>query len=183
MAALPAALPLASCAGPEPSGAGDATAARGQTSAELVSILDDIDGLTFSGVGGSATNVKGNTGFTVEVTLEPGYALEDPTALVTFLTEAAWSVNDSAMPTTTVEISYHGMPGEGIDLAASAQEDGWVASDTQTGTVAPNGFSRVSIPVADHAVDQGVPETVDRLGEWPGEPPAVPDGLTSPREG
>lgn len=161
----------------------DETSGDGQTLAELTQTLDGIEGLTFSRVDGSERNIKGNSGFTVDVTLDPGYQLDDPEALVTYLVEAAWSVEDRTMPNTTVEIGYQGIVGDGIDLGEAAKQSGWVASEARTGDVSPQGFSRVSIPVADYAVDNGVPETVDRLGEWPGEPPAVPAGLTSPREG
>lgn len=176
-------LGLSACAGTDTSQPQDGTSGDGQTLAELTETLDGIEGLTFSRVDGSERNVKGNSGFTVDVTLDPGYQLNDPEALVTYLVEAAWSVEDRTMPSTTVEIGYQGIVGDGIDMGEAAQQSGWVSSEARTGDVSPHGFSRVSIPVADYAVDNGVPETVDRLGEWPGEPPAVPDGLTSPREG
>lgn len=180
---VPAALGVAACSGPESTDPQAGTAGRGQTLSELTTALDDIDGLTFSDVGGSEANVKGNTGFTVRVTLDPEYELVDPAALVDFLVEAAWSVADGPMPNTTVEIMYLGIPGDDTDVGAAAQQSGWLAADARTGQVSPDGSSMVSVPVADYAVDQGVPETVDRLGPWPGEPPAVPDGLTTPREG
>lgn len=181
--AAPVLLGLSACAATDTTTPQDGTARGGQTLAELTETLGGIEGLTFSGVDGSERNVKGNSGFTVDVTLEPGYQLDDPQALVTFLTEAAWSVDDRTMPNTTVEIVYHGDPGDAVDLGEAAHQAGWLADEARTGEVAPNGVSMVGIPVADYAVDQGMPETVDRLGEWPGEPPAVPDGLTSPREG
>ena len=176
-------LGLSACATTDTTPPQDETSGDGQTLAELTQTLDGIEGLTFSRVDGSDRNIKGNSGFTVDVTLDPGYQLDDPEALVTYLVEAAWSVEDRTMPNTTVEIGYQGIVGDGIDLGEAAKQSGWVASEARTGDVSPQGFSRVSIPVADYAVDNGVPETVDRLGEWPGEPPAVPDGLTSPREG
>lgn len=175
-------LGLSACAGTDTTPPQDETSGDGQTLAELTQTLDGIEGLTFSRVDGSERNVKGNSGFTVDVTLDPGYQLDDPEALVTYLVEAAWSVEDRTMPNTTVEIGYQGIAGDGIDLGEAAKQSGWVSREARTGDVSPDGFSRVSIPVADYAVDNGVPETVDRLGEWPGEPPAVPDGLTSPRE-
>lgn len=181
--AAPVLLGLSACAPTDTTTPQDGTARGGQTLAELTQTLDGIEGLTFSSVDGSERNVKGNSGFTVDVTLEPGYQLDDPEALVTFLVEAAWSVDDRAMPNTTVEIGFQGVDGDGVNLGEAAQQSGWLSSEARTGETAPNGFSSVSVPVADYAVDQGVPETVDRLGEWPGEPPSVPDGLTSPREG
>lgn len=181
--AVPVVLGLSACAATDTTAQQDGTTGDGQSLAELTQTLDGIEGLTFSRVDGSERNIKGNSGFTVDVTLEPGYQLDDPEALVTYLVEAAWSVDDRTMPNTTVEIGYQGIVGDGIDLGEAAKQSGWVSSEARTGDVSPQGFSRVSIPVADYAVDNGVPETVDRLGEWPGEPPAVPEGLTSPREG
>jgi hypothetical protein len=180
---VPAALGVAACSGPETTDPQAGTAGRGQTLSELTTALDDIEGLTFSDVGGSEPNVKGNTGFTVRVALDPAYELVDPAALVDFLVEAAWSVDDSPMPNTTVEIAYLGIPGDDVDLGAAAQQSGWLAPEARTRQVAANGYSRATVPVADYAVDQGVPETVDRLGPWPGPVPAVPEDLTAPREG
>lgn len=180
--AAPVVLGLSACASTDPTTPQAGTVRDGQTLAELTETLDGIDGLTFSRVDGSERNVKGNSGFTVDVALEPGYQLDDPEALVTFLVEAAWSVDDRTMPNTTVEIGYRGVVADGITLGEAAQQSGWLSSEARTGQIAPDGSSRVSVPVADYAIDQGVPETVDRLGEWPGEPPTVPDGLTSPRE-
>lgn len=178
-----AALGVAACAGPEPTDPQTGTAGRGQTLAEMTSSLDDIEGLTFSDVGGSEPNVKGNTGFTVRVALDPAYELVDPAALVDFLVEAAWSVDDGPMPNTTIEIAYLGVPGDDVALVAAAQQSGWLAPEARTGQVAPDGYSTAAVPVAEYAVDQGVPETVDRLGPWPGPVPAVPEDLTAPREG
>ena len=178
-----AALGIAACTGPQSTDPPGDASGRGQTLAELTRTLDEIDGLTFTAVGGSEPNVKGNTGFVVRVALDPEYELVDTAALVDFLVEAAWSVNDDPMPNTTVEIAYLGIPGDDTDVGAAARESGWLAPGARTGQVAPNGSSMVSVPVADYAVDQGVPETVDRLGPWPGPAPAVPEDLTAPREG
>ena len=180
--ALPAALGIAGCTGQQTADPQAGTAGRGQTLSELTTALDDVEGLTFSDVGGSEPNVKGNTGFTVRVALDPAYELVDPAALVDFLVEAAWSVDDGPVPNTTIEIAYLGVPGDDVDLGAAAQQSGWLAPEARTRQVAPNGYSMATVPVADYAVDQGVPETVDRLGPWPGEAPAVPGGLTAPRE-
>ncbi|WP_146077898.1 hypothetical protein [Pseudoclavibacter sp. AY1F1] len=181
--ALSALLSLVGCAGPEAPGAREMspTATGGQTRAELISTLDGMAGLSFSGVGGSEPNVKGNTGFTFQVRLDPEYVLVDPAGLVEFLAESAWSVNDDPMPNTSVEINYTGAPGDQLDLAAVAGAEGWLSPSGGGIGVAANGFSRVVIPVSDSAVEKGVPENLDRLGDWPGVVPETPSDLVAPR--
>ncbi|WP_424464348.1 hypothetical protein [Pseudoclavibacter helvolus] len=177
-------LALVACSGPAAPAspaASTASAAGGQTRAELVDTLDGIDGLTFSDAGGSEPNVKGNTGFVFQVRLEPGYELANPEGLVEFLAESAWSVNDDPMPNTTIEINYTGDPRDGLDLAGTAKSEGWLAPHGGSVGVAPNGFSRVVIPVSDYAAEKGVPENNDRLGPWPGPVPETPSDLTAPR--
>ncbi|PPG31247.1 hypothetical protein [Pseudoclavibacter sp. RFBB5] len=153
----------------------------GQTLAELEDTLDAIEGLTFSDVGGSAPNVKGNTGFGVNVTLEEGYQLADPGALLVFLTESAWSVRDDHMPNIAIEIRFTGPADDGIDMTAVGIETGWVPSASSTPGVADNGFTSVSVPVADYATEKGVPENAVRLGPWPGDVPEVPAGMVVER--
>lgn len=173
-------LSLSACAGPEAPDAPTTSPPGGQTRAELIDTLDGIAGLSFSGVEGSEPNIKGNTGFAFQVRLEPDYRLADPAGLVEFLAESAWSVNDDPMPNTTVEINYTGASDDQIDLAAVARAEGWLAPSGGGAGAAPNGFSRVVIPVADYATEQGVPENVDRLGPWPGTVPETPANLVLP---
>lgn len=153
----------------------------GQTLAELEETLDSIEGLTFSDVGGSAPNVKGNTGFEVNVALQDGYQLANPGALIVFLTESAWSVRDGYMPNIAVEIRYMGPVEDDVDLTTVGIETGWASSSSSTPGVADNGFTRVSIPVADYATKKGVPENALRLGPWPGDVPEVPTGMVVER--
>lgn len=181
IAALSGLLSLAACAGPETPTAPPSSPLGGQTRAELISTLDSVEGLGFSDVEGSEPNVKGNTGFNFQVSLDPGYELADPAGLVEFLAESAWSVNDDPMPNTTIEINYTGASGDKVDLTEVARAEGWLSPSGGGVGVAPNGFSRVVIPVADYAVDQEVPGNIDRLGAWPGDVPETPSDLVVPR--
>ncbi|WP_271985879.1 hypothetical protein [Pseudoclavibacter terrae] len=153
----------------------------GQTLVELEDTLNSIEGLTFSDVGGSDPNIKGNTGFGMKVTLEEGYQLANPGALLVFLTESAWSVRDGYMPNIAVEIRYTGPVDDGIDMTAVGIETGWVPSTSSTPGGADNGFTSVSVPVADSATEKGVPENAVRLGPWPGDVPEVPTGMVVER--
>lgn len=178
--ALAALLGLTACASPGSPEASQPAPTGGQTLAQLTTTLDEIDGLTFSNVGGSEPNIKGNTGFTFQVRLDPDYRLVDPAGLVEYLAEAAWSVNDNPMPNTDVQISYFGAPKDGINLAEEARTAGWIAPGKPFADTS-NGSSLVAIPVSDYAADQGVPENAERLGPWPGAVPTPPDDLVIPR--
>ncbi|WP_430592082.1 hypothetical protein [Humidisolicoccus flavus] len=155
---------------------------NGQTLDELQLVLEGLEGLTITTPGTVGPNIKGNTGIVFDVTLDPDYVLSNPAGLIEFITESAWSVNDGEMPNTTVEILYHGVPEDELNLAAVAADAGWLAQGSVPEHLAENGFSRVPVPVDDYAEHQGVPENAERLGSWPGDVPETPTDLVTPRE-
>jgi len=167
----------------------------GQTVDQLAERLATIPGLTFTEAVGSQPNAKGNTGFAFDMTLDPAYEVADAPALVDFLTKSAWSVRDGYQPNVAVEISlFAGESADSkVDIVAAAEDGGWVPIGTQShrmteddGGSAPefaNGYTSVSVWLDNVSTSgtvraRGGPENRERLGDWPGPAPEVPDGLT-----
>lgn len=168
---------------PSPDIPHDATSG-GQTHAELLDTLEGVPGLQVEAARGGPPNVKGNTGFEYRLALAPGYRLADAGALVDYLVQAAWSVRDGWMPNTSVEIGIIGLPDDGPDLVQAAVDGGWVPAGSQNSDGVVGGFSHVTVWVqteGSRAEERGGPQNVRRLGTWPGEAPAFPDGAVEPQ--
>ncbi|MDR6691116.1 hypothetical protein J2X55_002028 [Microbacterium sp. 1154] len=135
--------------------------------------MDQIPGLTIDFQGGERPNIKGNTGYDIAVTVDPGYRIVDGPALVTFLTESAWSVRDGYLPNTQVSLTVTDDPANGFDVAKAAAAAEWI--EPRGPVSAPDGFT-----VANVNTVEGSPARV-RLGDWPGQVPAVPTGVTAAR--
>lgn len=143
----------------------------GQTLQQMADSLGTIPGLTFDVTGGGRPNIKGNTGYAVTVTLQPGYRILDGPALVTFIVESVWSVREGYMPNAEIAISVDAGAGSTFNVAAAAADAGW--TDPIGPPADSSGFTRAPIVVYD-----GSPAR-ERLGDWPGDVPAIPADLTT----
>ena len=183
VAAIAAVATIGACAAqPYPEIPRDALSG-GQTQDELTASLSGIDGLTVLKAAGSEPNVKGNTGYSFDLQLDPGFRITDPAALLDFLVESAWSVRDGYMPNTSIEISLLGGSSDPVDLTLVGKESGWVPASRKTRGVAENGYTSVSVFVAtgtDFAERNGGSDNRDRLGGWPGAAPPVPADMIVP---
>lgn len=139
-------LPLAGCSlDPYPEIPRDAPSG-GHTQSQLDTTLGAIPGLTVENAAGSVSNVKGNTGYGYDLTLDPGYEVADGAALVDFLVESAWSVRTGYQPNTTIEIRFSGVPGDDFQATIAALDDGWIPDGSQTIREIPaNGWTSASI--------------------------------------
>jgi len=169
----------------------------GQTQAELDATLATIDGLVVSNASGSEPNAKGNTGYGYDIALDAGYEIADVPGLIDFLVDSAWSVRDGYMPNTTVRISLDAgpLPDDKIDVVDAAETAGWVPEGSQSHGIGDdggsmpeydNGSTSVDIWLAienssDRADERGAFVNRDRLGDWPGDPAELPQGLIVPR--
>lgn len=167
----------------------------GQTQDDLDETLADLTGLQVTHAAGSNPNAKGNTGYGFDLELDPGYQIVDAPGLVTFLVESAWSVRDGYLPNTTVEIRLDAgpLPSDKIDIVGAAEESGWVPVGSQSHRIGEdggsmpeydNGYSSVSVwldsdSTSATVLKRGGVANRDRLGEWPGVVPEVPEGLTA----
>jgi hypothetical protein len=161
-------------------------AGGGQTSEELQDTLAQIDGLVVENASGSEPNAKGNTGFGFDLRLEPGYDVVDGPAFVDFLVESAWSVRDGYMPNTSVELRLFSNEGSDFLVGEAAIEAGWVPAGANVGEISPNGWSGATVWVETEGTrleERGSTANRERLGEWPGDAPEVPEGVIARRDG
>lgn len=171
----------------------DATSG-GQTQAELDSTLSGINGIEFTKAEGSKPNAKRATGYTWELVLDPDFEIIDAPALVDFLVLSAWSVRDGYQPNTTIEIRLDAGPAasDKIDIVAAAEESGWVPVGSQSHRIGEdggsdpefaNGTTSVSVwldnsnPQSQSAQKDGSIANRERLGDWPGAAPTLPDNV------
>jgi predicted small lipoprotein YifL len=148
-------------------------ASGGQTLRQAQAAVSSIPGLTIDVAGGEPPNIKGNTGYDVRVTVAPGYRIVDGPALVTFLVESAWSVRTGYLPNTYITVSVDTGDGPEFDVDAAAAEGGWV----ERGEPVPG---QTSFSLVNVRTDDGSPAR-ERLGDWPGDVPAFPRGVTARR--
>ncbi len=147
----------------------------GQTFAEMQESLQRIPGLEITAEGGGRPNVKGNTGYVITVELEAGHTLVDGPALVTFLVESAWSVREGWQPNALVTIYLTTAdPSSQVDIAAAAAEAGWMEPGASS-IATPDKLGTANIDVS---TTTGASHR-ERLGDWPGDVPAVPQGITA----
>jgi len=145
--------------------------AGGQTLSEMQAAVSDIPGISVDIAGGGPPNVKGNTGYALAVTVDPGYRITDGPALISFLIESAWSVRDAYMPNAEISVSVKDETDSSFDASAAASEAGWIEPlDPPPGGA---GFTIAAVDIRD-----GSPAR-QRLGDWPGDVPAVPTNVTA----
>ena len=169
----------------------------GQTQEELDARLATIPGLVFTDASGSEPNLKGATGYSFDLQLDPAYEIADLPGLIEFLVASAWSVRDGYMPNTTVEIGLDAgpLPSDKIDIVAAAEVAGWVPvgsqahrfGDDASSPEFDNGSSSVSVWLdtgslsAERAEQRGATANRTRLGDWPGDAVEPPAGAVVPR--
>ncbi|PNW08398.1 hypothetical protein C1632_11140 [Microbacterium testaceum] len=144
----------------------------GQTFDEMTAAVSEIPGISVDVSGGDPPNIKGNTGYEISVTVQPGYRIVDGPALISFLTESVWSVREGYMPNTQIAIGVTDNAGSDFDAASAAAAAGWIAS--RDAVKRSTAYSLATIGVED-----GSPAR-EKLGDWPGDVPAVPTNVTAP---
>lgn len=143
----------------------------GQTLAQMRSAIESIDGIRVLNLrGGGPPNIKQNTGYDLTIEIESGVRITDGAALVDFLVESIWSVREGYMPNAQIAIRVRAV--DGYDVHVAAAEAGWVSAREAD----PSDYSRVAI-VLSESKPEGAANR-ERLGPWPGEPPAIPAGIT-----
>lgn len=154
----------------------------GQTLAEMQKAVRAIPGLDIDAGGGGRPNIKGNTGYAFEITLDPAYEIVDGPALVEFLARSAWSVREGYLPSATIDITVISDKARPFDVRAAAEHAGWA---THWAVTPKNGLSTISIYTyadaeqgSEAQVAQGKKNRA-RLGPWPGPVPSIPDGITA----
>lgn len=182
---LLAAVALSGCAASAGSAERPAVPSGGQSQSELDATLAQIPGLTVTTSSAAKPNVKGNSGYSFDLALDPDYRIADPEALVTFLVESAWSVRGDTEPNTAIDVYLAGVPADGVDLSLAAEGAGWVPPGSQTRGTADNGFTSARIWLdteGSKAEARGATANRERLGDWPGAAPTLPADLTVPRD-
>lgn len=164
-------------------------ASGGQTFAEAQSALESLDGISLSSFSCSdGPNIKGNTGCVVDLELEPGHEIVDGPGLVAHVARTVWSVRDTWMPNTDISVSMRAGAESDFDVTTAAYLDGWTPrrASVQSGAseTNPTNWSRVSIWVRPDREDTAEDtRNLRRLGQWPGDVPAVPAPFTERRDG
>jgi len=164
------ALTACSASAPSPRETIPHDATTGQTIAEAREALEAVPGISVTGFdGGGPPNVKGNTGYSVQLAIEPGYAVLHGDLLVDHVVRNVWSVGEGYMPNTQIQISTRTADGEPVfDISQAANGSGW--GDGRDST--PSQYSTVVI-----SLDAGDPKgqrNLSRLtedGPWPGATP------------
>lgn len=143
----------------------------GQTFDEMTAAVSEIPGIAVEVSGGDPPNIKGNTGYEIAVTVQPGYRVIDGPALISFLTESAWSVREGYMPNTQIAIGVTDNAGSDFDAAAAAAEAGLLVP--QDPVKRSTAYSLATIGVEDDSLAR------EKLGDWPGDVPTVPTDVTA----
>lgn len=165
--------------------------AGGQTLAEAKAALESIPGLILNELYCSdGPNAKGNTGCSVHLELEPDHEIVDGPELVTYVVETVWSIREGWMPNVDIRIWMTAGPDADFDIVAAAYETGWTVLERTRGfdpggELNPEGKSNVAVPVTPPDSPGHRPvdaRNLERLGEWPGDAPDAPEGLTAPSE-
>ncbi|MFJ4044521.1 hypothetical protein ACIPV2_02120 [Microbacterium sp. NPDC089987] len=145
----------------------------GQTLAEMQDSLGSIPGITVTDASSAPPNIKGNTGYSIDLEVQPGYTVLDGPALVDFVVASVWSVREGYMPNAQIDISVSMPPGGVFDVAAAAVESGW-AKEARL----PAGERSTVGVLLNPNKDQGA-RNLERLGSWPGDVPDAPGGITA----
>ena len=134
----------------------------GQTEESAEAGLLAVPGISAASVttDGTRSGFQVETSTTVEISVEPGFTVPDPAALVDYLVAMAWSANtDEANWAIRVQV----LSTPQISILDAVDAAGW---STRSGIA--NSPERASVRAE---------EVKDRLGNWPGSVPDLPDGL------
>ncbi|MFC5928607.1 hypothetical protein D6T64_21560 [Cryobacterium melibiosiphilum] len=104
------------------------------------------------------------------LTVDDGFQVADDEALASFLLETAWSVADTK-PNSFLSIYLIVPEGQIVDLYTAAENGGW------SGAYGQDPENPGSFMLNVDAGEIGGPESLDRLGGWPGDVPVLPDGV------
>lgn len=144
---------------------------RGQSLASAEESINAIDGLSGeTESGGYYSGWVYNRWSSVRVTVDSGFRVADRRALVTWLIQTAWSMNDER-PTQAASIS--------ITFSDPAEFTRWQAADAGIGL--PVGYvvserDRESAPKINVSVQTRDADAAG-LGPWPGNTPSLPDNV------
>ncbi|TVU66721.1 hypothetical protein FQP90_00835 [Paenarthrobacter nitroguajacolicus] len=118
----------------------------GQTIAEAREAIDAVPGISVTGfAGGGPPNVKGNTGYSVELAIDTGYTVLYGDLLVDYIVRNVWSVGEGYMPNTQIQISARTADGEPFfDLTTAGVGSAWMGGQPS----APSQHSTIIIPLA-----------------------------------
>lgn len=165
----------------EPQSAADTIphdAETGQTLDEARASIEAISGIAVTEfTGGGRPNVKGNTGYTVALTIEPGYVVDYGDLLVDFVVWSVWSVGEGYMPNTQIEIRTSTGDGEPyFDLSASGAGAGWTYGPVRESAQ----HTTLVVPLSEDSPEGALNlKRLAREGNWPGAvPDALPDDVT-----
>jgi hypothetical protein len=134
----------------------------GQSKESADATLSSISGVAEASVDtrSSTNGFQKQTSTTIEVTLDSGFSIPDPGALVDYLVRVAWSTGTKEA-NTSVEVIVLSDPQISVQDALAAEEWANTASD-------PNNPQEAVLLAS---------EVKERLGDWPGEVPELPDGI------
>lgn len=142
----------------------------GQTIAEAREAIDAVPGISVIGFdGGGPPNVKGNTGYSIQLAIEPGYTVLYGDLLVDYIVRNIWSVGEGYMPNTQIQISARTADGEPFfDLTAAGVGSAWMGGQPS----APKQHNSIIIPLsADDPEGARNLSMFKRDGSWPGVVP------------
>ena len=162
---------LTSCSGPADELPYDDPA--GQTLEEARAAIEDIPGITVTEfTGGGEPNVKGNTGYSLAIEIEPGYQVLKGAYFVHYIVRQVWSVGEGWKPNAQLAITTTTADGSPLfHLGAAASR--WTGGNDQK----PSERTTVVIPLDPD--DEVAERNLGVLGEWPGDvPETLPDGVT-----
>lgn len=146
----------------------------GQTLDEARAAIEEIPGITVTEfAGGGEPNVKGNTGYSMSLDIEPGYTVVKGAYFVDYIVRQVWSVGEGWMPNTQLALTTVTADGEPpFSLGAAALT--WAPSN---GVEAEQ---RATVIIAlDPDDDDAGTRNLKALGKWPGDAPKpLPDGVT-----
>lgn len=150
----------------------------GQTMAEAREAIDAVPGISVTGfAGGGPPNVKGNTGYSVQIAIDPGYTVLYGDLLVDYIVRNVWSVGEGYMPNTQIQISARTADGEPFfDLSTAGVGSAWMGGQPS----APSQHNTIIIPLsADDPEGARNLSLLSQEGSWPGvTPKPLPDRVT-----
>ena len=149
-------------------------APTGQTLAQARAAIESIPGIAVTDfTGGTAPNIKGNTGYHVGISVDPGHSIQSGDALVDYIVRTTWSVGEGYKPTTQIAISSSTADGQPpFDLAAAGVKSGWTIKQS-TPAAAADQYSSIVVELnPDDAQGARNLATLGGGDTWPGAAPA-----------
>lgn len=138
-------------------------AARGQLAAIVGVPESSVD------VSSSTSGLREETVVYVSIRIEDGYRVADEERLAAFLVDVAWSINDER-PIKSLAVAVDVPEGQVLDAHQAAKDAGLAEAFGS-----PDLFQ---IPLNDARGEK----SLERLGDWPGAVPVLPDGVIVPVE-